>query len=146
MRLLSADLGSGFAMCSGSLLSANFGSERLRDDTRPSLRSNRRSPQRSYQGYTALRTSSMARTARATKARDPGQPRRQISNQEQSLDIETGPRRTPFKKDLHRCAEGLLRQREGIAKAKPGVKRTWRGLVSMSANDPKRTQGRLRLN
>ena len=40
MRLLSANLGSGFAMCSARLLSANFGSERLRHDTRPSLRSN----------------------------------------------------------------------------------------------------------
>src|SRR5262245_48075751 len=64
MRLLGANLGSGFAMRSARLLSANFGSERLRHDTRPSLRSNRRSAQQSYHGYTALRTSSMARAAR----------------------------------------------------------------------------------
>ena len=54
-------------MCSVRLLSANFGSERLRHDTRPSLRSNRRRAQQSYHAYNALRTSSMARTARATK-------------------------------------------------------------------------------
>ena len=54
-------------MCSARLPIVNFGSERLRHDTRPSLRSNRRSAQQSYHGYTALRTSSMARTLRATK-------------------------------------------------------------------------------